>query len=510
MTKDIGSVNALPDNEKLRFPQTARIGGEEISLINFRLISLATFCLALILQVVAYQNIEAPFVGIMALFIGYCVFHPKSAVGGRYEREAFLLAFSICYFWAGVAGIYSVYLEDISQKGDALWFFGLAANTNDGRSLDQIRAITSGSGAVFVWRAIYNFFSAIGFQKGPYIAIAFNTFLVAVSGVFGTKALQVIFNDDQRRAARFILLFSMCGVFWLFAATFLRDSFVLLLNTLLVYVWVRYLTNPTRVTAFFLIMFSAIATIAFAYLRTEFLFVPIAMLFAGDVAILIKGRFVRWTALMSVILTGLYIAVLPISITDFVNVIASGTAQYKTFANSPENHGSTSTSPENHGSTSPESHSSSLGVTYVVNQPILMRLAIGSFYLQIFPIPFWSGMFEGTVYHLLKSLNAIFMWFVIPFAVLGIYRSWQIKEKPEQTALLFLTVIYAGFSCAVAGSSLETRHLGSFLLPLLMLATVPDLRLRENMHIYWRLSGAWFGLTLFVYIAWFILKHGYF
>ena len=492
MTEDISQLSALTVWKELDISRMATKSNGMRALTNVGLTSTAAFCLGLILQIVAYQNIEAPFAGIFFLLLGSCIFHRISPLGGRHEINAFLLFFSVCYFWSGVAGIYSVYLDDVSQKADASWFFDLASGMGYGLTLFELRGLTEGSGAVFMWRAIYDLVSSIGFQKGPYIAVAFNTFLVSIAGVFAIKTVRVIFSHDQHRVARFLRLFTMCGVFWLFAAILLRDSSVLLLNTLLVYVWVCYLMRPQWATAVLLVVFSVISTAIFEYLRTEFFFVPVVMRVAGAGAIFVQGQLSRLSGVMSMLLIigvlGLFIFILPSSPKDLADLLVSGHDQYAEMA---------SDDGAGHGS---------LGMAYVVNQPIPVRLAIGSFYLQVFPIPFWSGLYVQSIYHLLKSLNAIFMWFVVPLAILGVRRSLQVKEKPKKAALVFLTFVYAGFTVAIAGTSLETRHLGAFLVPLLIVATVPDLMFLPDVRIFRRLLSAWLGLIMFIHIGWVILK----
>lgn len=488
MTKD-NQVSALQNCMKLENPQST--GGAKGAVNNATLVSIVAFLSAVILQVVSYQTIEAPFVGAGFLLLGYFIFHPRSFLGGKHEAEAFSLFFSVCFFWAGVAGIYSVYLDDASQKADMLNFFGLATVSEDGLTLDELQGLTEGSGAVLVWRTVYDLLAMIGLEKGPYIAVTFNTFLVSISGVVAIKTVRLIFGDDQRRLARFILLFTMCAVFWLFAATLLRDSFVLLLNTLLVYLWVRYLMSRRLTNGILLSVFSLASTAMFIYLRAEFFFVPIAMLIAGVVAIFVGGKLARRAWIMSALfvigILGLFVFVLPSSTTELVDALVNGNEQYGESAKDIDS-------------------GSSLGVAYVVDQPLPVRLIVGSFYLQAFPIPFWSGFLRETIYHLLKSLNAIFMWFALPLAVLGGLRSLQMERKPEKVALLFLVFVYAGFTLAIAGTSLETRHLSSFFVPLLIVATVPDLGLLPDAQIYGKLLTAWLGLIVLIHIAWAILK----
>jgi hypothetical protein len=124
----------------------------------------------------------------------------------------------------------------------------------------------------------------------------------------------------------------------------------------------------------------------------------------------------------------------------------------------------------------------------------------------VFPIPFWSGFADGDIYHLLKSLHAMFMWLVFPLAMLGLNRTMRRETGLRKLALVFLCITYAGFSLAIAGSSLETRHLGSFFAPLLILAIVPNLGTSADRSAYLKLLGAWGGLNVLVHLAWAALK----
>src|SRR3990172_1704575 len=102
MTNETGHIAALrvySDSEVRKAPTCRGRGVGKY----FGVISAAMFCLAGILQLFAYQNLEAPLVGLIVLLIGGLVFSPRSWLGGRHELIAFLLFFSICYFWAGVA-----------------------------------------------------------------------------------------------------------------------------------------------------------------------------------------------------------------------------------------------------------------------------------------------------------------------------------------------------------------------------------------------------------------------
>lgn len=467
------------------------------AVTGWGLLIVVAFCLATLLQLAAYRSVAPALVATAFLVLGYVAFHERSPWGSRSACFAFVLIFTLCYFWSGVAAIFANYLDDPIQRSDAEWFYELATTLDDGLSLDELRGMTSGAGAVYIWRLLYRLSSAIGFEKGIYIAVASNTFFVALAGVACVKTAALIFGENQRKVKNMGMLFAFSGICWLFASVLLRDSTVLLLNTLLIYAWVRVLMRPTWRAATWLFAFSVFSVELYAYLRTEFLFVPFALLLAGIASFFVSGQFFRVSLLarvlsLSLIMLCTLVAVVllgtSVSITSYLGLVASGSQQYSDYANSLDINGS------------------SLGVSYIVNQPLPIRLGVGTFYLQVFPVPFWSGFSEGDIYHLLKSLNAIFMWFVFPLAVLGLYRTRQIKADLRKLALVFLSIVYAGFTLAIAGSSLETRHLGSFIAPLLILAIVPNLASVADRSAYLRVLGAWLALNALVHLAWAILK----
>ncbi|MEK7382599.1 MAG: hypothetical protein AAB262_04860, partial [Elusimicrobiota bacterium] len=218
----------------------------------------------------------------------------------------------------------------------------------------------------------------------------------------------------------------------------------------------------------------------------------VALLLAGGGAMFVSGQLTRPSGILTILLivgaAVLCIPMMPSSVTDLLRLVTGQAELYGEFAKSLDNSGS------------------SLGVTYVINQPMPVRLAAGFFYLQIFPIPFWSGFSEVGIYHLLKALNGIFMWFAVPLAALGACRSLQVKEKTRKSALLFMAFVYAGMTFAIAATSLETRHVGAFLVPLLILATVPDLRAQPDIRAHRMLLRAWLGMILCIHIAWTVLK----
>jgi hypothetical protein len=343
---------------------------------------------------------------------------------------------------------------------------------------------------VVLWRAVYDLFAAIGFEKTRYIGIAVNVLLVAMSGVIGVKMTKLTFGHDNPRVNRFILLFSLCGIFWLFASLHLRDAAVLFTFSALAFYWLKYMAVPRAVNLGWLVGANIGAFVVFGYLRYDFLLVPLATIAAGLAAIALdsssKGTRRRWAlvtaGLMSVALA-LLLVFLP---SDLFDVLLHAKETYAEFSVESQD-------------------ANSLGNQIIVNAPLLTRLVLGSAYLLIFPIPVWSGFQLDSAYQLLKSLNALFMYGLIPLLALAIWRI-ATRKAFRTASLLHLLFLAVGFTLAIAGTSLETRHLGVFLMPVLVLAALPDLSSRSERVTYQCLLVCFVASMVLIHFAWAILK----
>jgi len=149
----------------------------------------------------------------------------------------------------------------------------------------------------------------------------------------------------------------------------------------------------------------------------------------------------------------------------------------------------------------------SLGTRLIVNQPLPIRLFLGIIYLFVFPIPFWHGFQAGTAYHLFKSINVLFFYALIPLLLMSIFQIWKQKIR-SQLPLIFLFFSGIGYSLAIAATSLETRHFGSFFLPIFILVLLPDLRMPSTRYKYQVLLKVFLSGVIGVHITWYILKAG--
>jgi len=452
----------------------------------------SSFLLSLgsLLNIFAYSSLEPLVIAILFYSFG-AFFLNVPRIGGMYERKMFRMVFSVCWFMAGIAAIYANYLNDPFQNtSDAISFFNLATEGARGLTLGDLKGISQGAGVIVIWRFVYDFFSRIGFEKVRYIGILVNVFSVALSGVIAIKIVKHTFGADTPRFNRLILFFSLSGLFWLFASIHVRDAVVLLGVTSLVYFWVRYLEKPQLINFVLLFFATAIGFALFGALRTQFVFVPLAMLMAGLAACLFhtttkRSRMVgRYTfILLGVVIAGFLYSTLHDSLFRMVQGAYGGYLEAATLQSSGD----------------------SLGYRFITAAPWPLRLVFGSAYLFVFPIPFWSGFQLESVYHLFKSFNVLFFYAVTPLFALALLRICQVKtlRRPSVMFLLFLVI---GFTLSIAGTSLETRHFGTFQVSLLVLATLPDLTARRDRMAYKKLLFVFLAMMGFVYLVWFCLK----
>lgn len=471
----------------LRTTGLLRHGRAYTSTLSFFNVLVAS--LAMLLNVLSYESLAPAIVAAMFYGTTYAVLSLTSPTGVA-ELRMFNRVFSVGLLMAGIAAIYANQLQDPEQlSSDAGGFFEMATGDAIGYSLDQLRVIHEGSLAIVLWAAVYDFFAALGFERARYVGITVNVTAVALSGVIGIKMVRQLFGEDEYRFRRLILLVSACGLFWLFAGIHLRDSLVLLSVTALAYVWTRFITNPDIGWRFLQVALSSLLGSAFfAYFRQEFLFVPMSMFLAGMAALIVgstkRNRLVLYalTALAGVI--GVIVGTVFAS--ELVLVLESGRDDYWDMA--ADQHGS-----------------GSLGMALILNQPMLIRLILGCIYLFVYPIPFWFGFQLEAAYHFFKSMNTIFFYFVLPLLFIVI-RELMIQKSMRAPALLFMAFVALGFALVVAGTSLETRHFGAFLVPVFVLATVPDLRVPQHRRDYKVFLSVVLIGVLIVHLAWFALK----
>ncbi|MEI6628904.1 MAG: hypothetical protein WCN27_05855, partial [Alphaproteobacteria bacterium] len=405
----------------------------------------------------AYQNLQCIFVVAIFFILGRLLIECLNA--SFLERRAYTLTFSVCLFWASISALYlMVFNDDFQRNNDAAHFFEFASAGAE-IPLSQMPFLTDGFGAVYLWRCFYDFFSYLGFQKEPYIGVLVNIVCVSITAVITLKIAKKIFGEDNARLNQLIIMLACCGYFWFFAAIHMRDCYVLLLVTMFFYWWVSYLTKPSFSRLLMLIGLSLIGSYIFLTLRDEFFYIPLGMALAAVSATRLasnksrKAYLLYFVSLIAILLLSIWFSDL---LSEILKLIKVGGNSYTQLGLS-------------------ESDEHSIGSQLILKQPPWIKVILGSGYLFLFPIPFWSGFQLETAYSLLKSLNVIFMYFLIPLIALAAIRLRQ-DRRLRTVPVVFLIFMVAEFTFVTACSSLETRHFGVCIVALLLLGLIPDLR----------------------------------
>lgn len=456
---------------------------------EYGLLTVFLFGTGTLLQIFAYASVEPLLAGLLLFGIGAVPLW-LTGWGGHEGRLAFRLVLSVGWTCAGIAAMYYV-LGDAGQHArDATHFFRLSARQTGGTTLEDLAVVTEGAGAVVLWRAVYDALAGLGFAKEPYIGVAVNVLLVALSAVFGVRVVAHAFGGDSVRVRRFTILTSLCGLFWLFAAIHMRDAAVLLGVSALALSWIRYIAQPGTRRVVEVGFATAIGLAFFGFLRTEFMFVPVAMLFSAAAARVLessaRGRRPLLIFLFAAVVVPAVIYLVSLAQSDLLTAVMRANEMYANVAGA-------------------QSSDNSLGMRLIVNAPLPMRLVLGSAYMFIFPIPIWNEL--DSAYGLFKTCQAIFMYGFTPLYILAVWRLIRCASLRSATSL-FLLFLTLGFTLAIAATSLETRHFGAFLIPMLALGVLPDLRLPADRAAYVRLLALLLCTMTIVHAAWAVLKAG--
>lgn len=439
----------------------------------------------------AFWSLEPMILAALPYVMGLVVLsHPS--VGGQVERQAFSLTFAVGWLMAGVAAVYSNRFGDPFQAvSDPAVFYALSSGNLEGVVLPPLLGTLEGLGAIHVWRQVYELVRWIGLEDERYVGILVNVSAVAATSVLAVKIARVIFGPDAARLRRLKLMLVMCGMFWLFAGLHLRDGFILFLVTALIYWLVLYLKKPRFWSLALVSLGVGVASLLFALFRIEFAFVPVALLAAAVAGQTLSrpgagNGFLRrggLVVLATLVLGGLW--------------LSAGGRMWSSLSGAYETYQSLTAAEE--------SGTGSLGARLIVDQPLPVRVIPGMASLYLYPIPIWSGVQLESAYHLFRSFNAMFFYFVLPLMFLGLVRLWR-EPETRSSQLLFMTFAWIGTGLGVAATSLEGRHAAAFYVTIFILALLPDLEQPRRRREYRQALGTMFILVGVVHVSWMLLR----
>lgn len=441
-----------------------------------------------ILNLLAYQSWQPLLVATVMYGLGYLVLY-LTPLGGTEERRTFNACFATAWCMAGIAALYMHFALDFDQLNDAEDFYVLASDPSASvLGLADLGMLTSGAGAIVLWRRFYDFFSLLGLERGRYIGITINSLAVALNGVVAVKITRELFGEDARRFRRLTILLTTCGLFALFASIHLRDALILLSVTILTYVWVRYLRRSGLDNLILVAVTTVLASFVFPLLRLEFFFVPIAATLAGGAAILLfeSGKSGRRAWVACLVGVGfIIVAKLLIQYEDVIRLVLT---------RAPRNYAAGAAAV-----------SGSLGYALIISAPFPLNIVLKSVNQFVAPIPVWTGFQLQSAYSLSKSLSAIYFYAVLPLVILAMLRIFSDKTR-RTPAMMFLVFLAIGFTIVVAATSGENRHIGAFLVSFQVLALVPDLQVRADLNAYRGWSRLLIAAIISVHVAWAVLK----
>ena len=454
------------------------------------LFAMAVASAGIIMNVAAYGTV-LPTVAAICVFATVHSLLLLTPLGGTFERRMFVTAFAVSWFMSGVAALYAEKLGDPSQLvSDASTFHELASSRIANLTVDDLRVLTEGAGAVYAWRKIYEFADALGFGRERHVGILVNILAVSLAGVLMVKIARDLYGSDRGRHARLVLMFCACGLYWLFASVHLRDGVILLGIAAMLLFWVRYLVHKRTSDLVQLGVATALGLAFFGLLRTEFVIIPLAMLLAGLVAMVLfdRSRGARRLVVygLAIVALSVVIAVGAARLDEFLTLASRGFEGYSSLAMK-------------------EAQADSLGYRYITIAPIPLRIVLGSLYLFIFPVPFWAGFQLVSAYNLFKSCNVLFLYLFTPLLAYAVWS--QIRHAGRRSpASMFLLFVSVGCTAAIAGTSLETRHFGVFLPAMMLVAISPPLHEPETARVVRKLTYVYLGFVALLHLAWAAVK----
>lgn len=396
------------------------------------------------------------------------------------QRSAYVQVLSAGILAIAISRTTAIFFDDpLQNAGDAQSFFDAAAFILRETDIFEVRALTDGWGAVWLWKQFYSLAAVAVSEPTPVLGLTVNGFVIAFGGallVDAAAAIGRVVDTDPRVTKR---TYVWCFILWLFASFHLRDAFTVVLTVAAVRAWIwlyerRSAWRTTVTVALSLGLMWLLGTI-----RTESASIVIVTMVVGVAGLFLRAGGPLGIAISLLVLMGLLMAYRAV----YVGLL--GAADLLTFIREGYQF---------------DVSSESLGDRFILSQGAPLRAAIGFAYLQVFPIPMWSGFTTISPYHWFKSLQSAYMAFLVPMAIAGATSLWR-QRSGNRAYVVMLGGLYTIISFAVALSSLETRHVAQVTPALMLLASVKHSRYTRN-----RLFLLFVGSLAIVHALWAVLK----
>ena len=407
------------------------------------------------------------------------------------EVLAFIYTFCTCVFFGGLAQTYSLLVFDNLQSTvDAATFFFPRIVLEAPFPAPSIDVFFSAYElAITIWQQIYIISWHFALDGAPYIGVVFNAVIVALTASLAVNTARYAYGDDTFRLHRVAVLFSVCGIFILFGATLLRDCFVVLLNTAVLWGFVKFLTAPKMKNLLIMIVIGAFSIFCMISLRFETIYLfaayfPMAFIFW------LGRRRVNVRSLTAVVIGLIFLIYFSEMLFSYLDLLLNTQkARMETYILYGAN----------------ESSQDSLGMQFVVNQSIPVRTFTGVLAMIIYPIPSWRFFYIGASdLHWLVGLYGIFKIALIP-SVTG--SAWLIlksywNNRRDYTVSCFLVVYFLFNLVVIVLTTAEQRHLGPFMVAFILLSVFWDRDSVEHKKTVMIHTKCWYAGVLIIHMLW--------
>lgn len=445
-----------------------------------------------VIQGIVNGTIHAPIVAVVFLFGGLLLVAALFR-GAGIEMRAFALSYAICIFLAGVVQSYAVSEFSILQSTiDANTFLGMIAYAPPFTTIDEMPAFNAPL-AVLIWQQVYKVTWFLNLDQGLYIGLMFNAFVIGLGGSMTIAIARVVLGSSPQPLRRVGVGYALCGMMWLFGTIFIRDCFTTIVNLFVLWSLVRWVAEPSFMRFVTAVVVSGVSFYIMIYLRFESIFLFGVYWFLGLLTWFQRRRMdvirllVLFTFPLIILVLGGYFRSYMQTAIMARSIQAEGYAVHSSVSN----------------------RQNSLGMRLIINQPLPIRVVLGSGSLAINPIPLWASFYKGSSeYNLLKGYHGIFIVIMMPFALAGTYligRRFMASGYRIDPAL-FLVVYYVINVMAVAATSLETRHIGQYAPVFLIIAAIPDPGRRSNQSLLRNTAVLWGGMVMMVHILWMVKR----
>lgn len=410
------------------------------------------------------------------------------------EARAFIMTYTICILVGAIAQNYSLAAFGNPQSTpDAFTFVSMISPNPPFVTMEDVRRGFNSPLAVVLWQQVYKLTWWMNIDYGPHIAVMFNAMVVGITGGLTVNIARSLFGNDHWRLRRVGTLFALCGMFWLFGAILIRDGITTAVNLLFVWSLVRWLTRPGPMSFVTALVTSGLCLWAMANLRTQAVFLFGLYWILAILCWMWQNRSsgLHILVIAFVVAAAIGLSNYFVSYMDMIMQVQQNEAQY-------------------YGDVAARGHNDeSLGMQLVINQPLPVRLVVGSVALMVYPIPLWAHFHAGArEYHIIKGYHGVYQLLIIPLVLSAvIFLLKELRARRREYAVFGFLLFYLIISIAsVVVTSFETRHTSQFLPALIILAVLPDVRIARSRLSVANIAGWWFAVVVLVHVSWAIAR----